>query len=151
EDPAAATDESQAICVVNPWGWPQRSFYLGSSSTSGAFVGDAIYASCADGQTIEALIDVSGMGFSASRVRPDQQSAGGLPPGTWLADGWRLRNEYFEAEIDPQSGGIKRLSDFRTRGNLCSQQLAMRLPTAGQSSETPVYTSMIAESCELTV
>ena len=32
-----------------------------------------------------------------------------------LADGNTVRNEYFEAEIDPATGGIKALRDTRTK------------------------------------
>jgi hypothetical protein len=52
------------------------------------------------------------------------------PPGTppqairmRLADRLSLRNEFFEAEIDPTTGGLRALRDHRTRSNRLGQQL----------------------------
>jgi hypothetical protein len=52
--------------------------------------------------------------------------AGGGPaakPRLKTADGTTVRNEFFEAEIDPQTGGLKALRDPRTRTNRLAQAL----------------------------
>jgi alpha-mannosidase len=41
---------------------------------------------------------------------------------------YMLRNEFFEAAIDPATGAIRGLHDYRTRGNRLAQQIALRMP-----------------------
>ncbi|GAG33984.1 unnamed protein product, partial [marine sediment metagenome] len=45
-----------------------------------------------------------------------------------LAEQGVLRNEYFELRIDPTTGSIHSLTDYHTRGNRLTQQLALRMP-----------------------
>lgn len=39
-----------------------------------------------------------------------------------------LRNEFFEATIDPLTGAIRAINDYHSRGNRLAQQLALRSP-----------------------
>ena len=41
---------------------------------------------------------------------------------------YMLRNEFFEATIDPATGAIRAVHDYRTRGNRLAQQIALRMP-----------------------
>jgi len=69
-----------------------------------------------------------------------------------------LRNDFMEVSIDPATGGIRSIRDFRTRGNRLSQQLAFRLPTPKQKPGAvwrdpdldAIYSEMRGESVELT-
>lgn len=54
-----------------------------------------------------------------------QKAAKPEPP---LAEPYILRNEYFEATIDPATGAIRSINDYITRGNRIAQQLAFRCP-----------------------
>lgn len=75
-----------------------------------------------------------------------------------LAESETLRNEHFEIRIDPDTGGIRSLHDYVSRGNRMSQQIAFRLPgpkaKPGDVWKDPdlqaVYAKMTAESVEVT-
>ena len=74
-------------------------------------------------------------------------------PAIDLVDDLKIRNEFFELNIDPQRGGILSIRDYRKRESLVSQQLAARVPLAFTSSGHPAsgYTTMVAETIETTV
>ena len=116
------------------------------------------------------VVDVPALGFA--RLGPGGEPASPTPApagGSWwfgkssraaekvLAEGHTLRNEHMEVTIDAQTGGIRSVHDYRTRGNRLSQQLAFRLPGArpkpGDVWRDPdleaAYSSMVAESVEL--
>jgi hypothetical protein len=69
-----------------------------------------------------AVIEVPPLGFAWV---PEQGPAGNAPPPARmrLADAAHVRNEYFEAEIDPSTGGLKAFRDHRFRTNRIGQQL----------------------------
>jgi alpha-mannosidase len=102
------------------------------------------------------VVDVPGMGFvwvdpgTATKAAPRAKS---------IAADNVLRNEFFEATISRNTGGIQSLYSFAKRGNQLSQQIAMRSaappPAEGQpwhaNDAEAVYTSMKAESVQTTV
>ncbi|MCX7428175.1 MAG: hypothetical protein NTW96_21415 [Planctomycetia bacterium] len=47
---------------------------------------------------------------------------------------YMLRNEFFEATIDPTTGAIRAVHDYRTRGNRLAQQIALRMPDSRSNS-----------------
>jgi alpha-mannosidase len=91
--------------------------------------------------------------WSASWVGPRKRN---LPP---LAERNVLRNEFFEATIDPATGGIHSIDDYRSRGNRLAQRLALRLPelaadarySATAETEETAYSRMVAERIEAEV
>jgi hypothetical protein len=68
------------------------------------------------------VVEVPGLGFTWF---PRSGPAGTLPPAARmrLADDRSVRNEFFEATIDPATGGLVALRDHRSRTNRLSQQL----------------------------
>lgn len=75
----------------------------------------------ADG-LLRAVVEVPGLGFAwiprgSSNVSPARQKIK-------TADGTAVRNEFFEAELDPATGGLRAFRDFRTRINRFGQMLA---------------------------
>lgn len=73
--------------------------------------------------------------------------------GKTLVDGNKLRNEFMEVHIHPESGAIQSIYDYKSRGNRFSQQLGLRMP--GQAAggtryrdpdESAQYTKMVAQS-----
>ncbi len=67
------------------------------------------------------VVEVPALGFAWF---PREGSAGPPPPGRLrMADERCVRNEYFEAEIDPATGGLRAIRDPRTRGNRLGQQM----------------------------
>src|SRR5262249_43485029 len=67
-----------------------------------------------------AIVDVPALGFA---WLPVGDSAVSPPSRMRLADAHVVRNEYFEAEIDPHTGGLRGLRDHQTRVNRIGQQL----------------------------
>jgi alpha-mannosidase len=75
-----------------------------------------------------------------------------------LAEDTVLRNEFFEAIINPTTGTLTAIHEYGTRGNRLSQQLAIRMPGPKQKpgdsyrdpDETALYSVMAADSVEIT-
>lgn len=69
-----------------------------------------------------------------------------------------LRNEFFEGVINPTTGALQSLKDYRSRGNRMSQQLALRQPgprpRPGDAYQDPdsaaQYTVMAADQVQVT-
>src|SRR5262249_9701560 len=55
-----------------------------------------------------------------------------------LADAQHVRNEFFEAEIDPATGGLRGLRDQRTRVNRIGQQLVFHPGSTMRAREIQV-------------
>jgi alpha-mannosidase len=106
-------------------------------------------------QASSAIVDVPAFGFAwvdwtapgPKRGRREKR----------LAEGHSLHNEFFQVLIDPATGGIQRVDDYRHRTNRLSQQLALRTPgdavlagRLGQSrDEQAVYSRMQAEEVQV--
>lgn len=71
-----------------------------------------------------AAIEVPGTGYAWIAGSPQS----GSTRQKTLLDGNVLRNEFMEVHIHPETGGIKSVYDYRTRGNRLSQQLSLRMP-----------------------
>ena len=57
-----------------------------------------------------------------------------------------LRNEFFAATIDPHTGAIRSISDYRSRGPRLAQQLALRLPSLRtDDADEAAYSIMAAD------
>ncbi len=71
-----------------------------------------------------------------------------LPP---LAEKHLVRNEFFEARLDPVSGALRGVYNYHSRRPRCAQQLAMRIPARGAKKEgspdvEQSYTIMAADA-----
>ncbi|NIP85337.1 MAG: hypothetical protein GTO03_07165 [Planctomycetales bacterium] len=81
-----------------------------------------------------------------------------VPQSKPLQEGNLLRNEHLEVQLDPRTGGIQAIHALGHRGNILSQQLAMRLPGSvatgspgGQPPrQPPRYATMVARRIEVT-
>ena len=103
-------------------------------------------------------VEVPAMGFAWVPADAPLQPRGrrGMVP---IAEDHRLANDLVEISIDPQTGGVRTVRDFRTRGNRLSQQLAIRRPGRTESSpdqwDDPAadaqYSQMVAEQVLVTV
>lgn len=85
------------------------------------------------GNATAALVDLPASGLT-SLPRGGGQP-GRKPPS--MVTGQTIRNEYFELEIDPQSGGIRRLRTHQARQTLLSQRLGLLLDPARESPDDP--------------
>ncbi|HEY7427807.1 MAG TPA: hypothetical protein VH682_26485 [Gemmataceae bacterium] len=74
-----------------------------------------------DGQTARLVVEVPAFGFA---WLPREGQPGSAPTRRMrLADERCVRNEFFEAEVDPQTGGLRAIRDQRTRVSRLGQQL----------------------------
>jgi alpha-mannosidase len=86
-----------------------------------------------------AVVDVPPMGFvwlsSAAGSPPRKKEDPLLAEDTRDREGGLiLRNEFMEVSINPLTGILQSLSDYKSRGNRLSQQLALRMP--GERGQT---------------
>ena len=66
---------------------------------------------------------------------------------------YRLRNEFFEAAIDPITGAVRAIHDYTHRANRLAEQIAMRLPRSRRPAtgddDEAAYTVMAADRIEI--
>ena len=145
---------SNAQTIVNPYSFARRMLVRGEELGHG----ESVYASGrqSDGQSAT-LVDVPAMGFATIRyggMSSKAEKAATTAPN--IGDGLTLRNEFFQATIDPTTGSLRSMKDYRGRKTRLSQQLAFRitLPKTGQAwvdAKAPAaYSVMAADSVELT-
>ncbi len=81
-----------------------------------------LYSASAAGQGAQVVVDVPPMGFAW--VAPNPAAGKPKKATATLADECVLRNEIFEAQIDPATGGLRAIHEYDARRNRLSQQLA---------------------------
>ncbi|MGL4553812.1 MAG: hypothetical protein ACRC33_21830, partial [Gemmataceae bacterium] len=107
--------------VLNPCAFARR-VPVELPGVSGAVAIDGpVKASQLDGDLARVVVEVPALGF-AWVPRP---AAGAPVPAARIktADERAVRNEFFEAEIDPATGGLRTLRDVKTRTGRLAQQL----------------------------
>ncbi|MCR9117875.1 MAG: hypothetical protein NXI22_13130 [bacterium] len=87
-------------------------------------------ASQRGGDATDLVIDTPPMGF----VWVHGQNGSEKPAVAAMAEDNLLRNEFFEAVINPETGSLQAIHEYKTRGNRISQQLAFRLPQQSQGA-----------------
>jgi alpha-mannosidase len=80
-----------------------------------------------------------------ARRAENEPSTGGMS----TPQGVLLRNESFEVALDPRTGAIRGIFDYRTRGPRLGQQIAMRLPQASGDGDD-AYSIMAADEILIT-
>jgi alpha-mannosidase len=115
-----------------------------------------VYAADQHQSIQHAVVDVPAFGFvhlTPGKTAPRDTKA------LLLAEDGVLRNEFFEAIINPTTGSLAAIHEYKSRGNRLSQQLALRMPGAKQKpgdsyrdpDEAAVYSVMAADSLETTI
>jgi alpha-mannosidase len=103
-----------------------------------------------DGDRTRAVIEVPALGFA---WLPKSGAEGAPMPATRmrLAEANTVRNEFFEAEVDRDTGGLRALRDHRTRMNRIGQQLIfnpgsrMRAAEIKVASSGPAFGEVVSE------
>jgi alpha-mannosidase len=104
----------------------------------------------------QAVVDVPAFGFV--HLTPGKTEARDKKT-LLLAEEGLLRNEFFEAIINPTTGSLAAIHEYKSRGNRLSQQLALRAAGPKQKpgdtyrdpDESAVYSVMAADSLETTI
>jgi hypothetical protein len=122
-----AAADMPGYMVLNPCSFARRLAL--ELPTSGGLVpiGGPVKAVQNQGEKLLAVVEVPPLGF-AWFARQESASSSSVASETSasrmrLADAGHVRNEFFEAEIDPMTGGLRGFWDHRTRMNRLGQQL----------------------------
>jgi hypothetical protein len=93
-----------------------------------------------EGDNARAVVEVPAFGF-AYVPRSGGSASAAAAPRMRLADERTVRNEFFEAEIDLASGGLKAIRDVRTRVGRLGQQLVFNPGSTMRVREVKVSSS----------
>lgn len=108
------------VMVFNPCGFARRVALELDNFPGPIPVADPIKAAQFDGATAKLVVEVPALGFAWVPRTP----SGAVPkPRLKSAEGAIIRNEFFEAEIDVTTGGLRAFRDTRTRLNRLGMQL----------------------------
>jgi hypothetical protein len=145
-----ATADEPGYLILNPCSFTRR-VALELDGAAGALpLADPVKASQLDGDKLRAVVEVPALGFAwIPRSGPRGQQSPAMR--VRLADERGLRNEFFEAEIDPQTGGLRGIRDHRTGVNRVAQRLVfnpgslMRATEVKVTSPGPALGEVVAE------
>jgi alpha-mannosidase len=155
-----ADSQYTGYLLANPCSFSQR---LGVDLTeldAPPDVADPVLAAEED----KAVVDLPGMGFAWIGPGAEKQPS---PETGWkkarlfgkkhktappLAEENTLHNEFFEAIIDPHTGAIRAISDYRGRHPRLAQQIALRMSHAGEQDPASDvnYSIMSADEIRIT-
>lgn len=141
--------------VINPCSFVRRIGVDGLDLPGLPTIERPVYAA-AEAGTKHAVVDVPAFGFA--HLTPGK-SASREKKTLLLVEDNVLRNEFFEALINPTTGTLAAIHEYKSRGNRLSQQLALRSPGPKQKpgdtyrdpDESAVYSVMAADSIETTI
>jgi hypothetical protein len=132
-----ATTDTPGFLVLNPCSFTRRvalelEGILGPLPLTGP-----LKAGQFDPDRARLVMEVPALGFAWI---PRQGPPGTSPPAVRmrLADVTGVRNEFFEAEIDPATGGLRAFRDHRTRVNRLGQQLVFNPGSTMRGSRVQV-------------
>jgi hypothetical protein len=117
-----AAVDAAGYLVLNPCSFIRRVALELDDVTGPLPIGGHIKAGQFEGTRAKLVVEVPALGFAwVPRSGPPGTPA---PPARMkLADDKAVRNEFFEAEIDTQTGGLRGIRDHRTRVNRLGQML----------------------------
>jgi hypothetical protein len=135
--------------VLNPCSFKRRVALELEGVRSLPPLGGPLKAGQLEGETARVVVEVPALGFAWV---PREGPPGSTPTRRMrLADERIVRNEFFEAEIDPQTGGLRALRDPRTRISRLGQQLVfnpgstMRVEKIMTTSHGPALGEVVSE------
>jgi hypothetical protein len=147
-----ATGTQPGYLVLNPCGFGRRLALELEGAGRPLRVEGPVKACQVDGNLLRVVVEVPALGFAwIPREGPPGTTA---PPGKMrLADAQSLtmRNEFYEVDIDPQTGGLKAIRDHKTRVNRLGQRLVfqpgsqMKMTQARVTSTGPALGEIITE------
>jgi alpha-mannosidase len=151
--PNSAENEIGRI-VLNPLGGTHRCLVHTTTAQGGFASSKATYVSDSDSNGHWTVVDVPAGGFTCLRHgEPGKSQAPSNSPR--IVDEQTLRNEFFEAVVDGQSGGLRSIHLYDQRANLLSQKLSLRLPSGRQSRQSELeagdYCRMVCDGLKTTI
>ncbi|HMF15409.1 MAG TPA: hypothetical protein VKE94_24005, partial [Gemmataceae bacterium] len=132
-----ATANNQGYLLLNPCSFTRRTALELNDLNGPIPVGGPVKSSEFLDGTGRLVVEVPGLGFAwvPAPVAPGTPK----PPARMrLADERSVRNEFFEATIDPATGGLVSIRDHRSRTNRLSQQLVYNPGSTMQARKVTV-------------
>jgi hypothetical protein len=137
---ARAVGEASGYLLLNPCSFTRRAAVEIDGLTGPLAIGGPIKASKFSDGKGRLVVEVPGLGFTWLPASPPPN----VSPTTLrmrLADEHSVRNEFFEAHIDPATGGLVSIRDHRSRTNRLSQQLVYNPGSTMQARKITVSAS----------
>jgi hypothetical protein len=121
-----AAADRPGLLLLNPCAFTRRVTLERDDLPAAPLVGGPVKASQLDNGKARLVVEVPALGFAwlptEAEIR-NPKSEIRNPRPLRLADPRAVRNDFFEAEIDPATGGLRAFRDLRTRENRIGQQL----------------------------
>ena len=150
--------------LANPWSFGRRLCLEVPELARLPDVAGAVRAAGESGGKRSITVDLPPMGFAwvgpGTGASQDSEPAEAkrrsrktrLKPEPPLAEENVLRNEFLQVTIDPHTGAIRGISDYRSRSARLAQQIALRLPHAGKDlqGDDDAYSIMTADELSVT-
>jgi hypothetical protein len=134
---ARAAANQPGTLILNPCSFIRRVALEVEGGGVPVPVGGPIKASQLDGDRLRLVVEVPALGFAwVPKAGPPGTPA--PPMRMRLADRRGVRNEFFEAEIDQTTGGLRGIFDRRTQLNRLGQQLVFNPGSTMQATEVKV-------------
>jgi hypothetical protein len=151
---ARATAEQPGYLILNPCSFTRRVALELEGAATPLPILDPVKACQLDGERLRAVVDVPALGFAWI---PREGPKGTLPPALRirLADERHVRNEFFEAEIDLGTGGLRGIRDPRSGVNRLAERLVfnpgstMRATKIETTSVGPALGEIVTEGALL--
>src|SRR5207237_4455931 len=103
-----AAPDRRGVLLLNPCAFARRAAVERGGFDAAPPAGGPVRAAQLDGDTARLVVDLPALGFAW--VPADGGTTGGETPparrGIRLADERGVRNEFFDAEVDPVTGGL---------------------------------------------
>jgi hypothetical protein len=135
----AATDR-RGLLLLNPCAFARRAAVERGGFAAAPPPGGPVRAAQLDGDTGRLVVDLPALGFAW--VPTDGGPTDGAPAparrGIRLADDHGVRNEFFDAEVDPTTGGLRSIRDPRNRVSRVGQQIVWQPGSSMRAKEVRV-------------
>lgn len=138
--PRARGAAETGCLVVNPHSFVRRVGIETGQLSGLPEVVRPVYAASATKAAAQIVADVPPLGFAW--IAPGAARSKAKKAAATLADECLLRNEFFEAKIDPTSGGLRSIHEYNARHNRLSQQLVF----GGDPANVPAPSDDVGET-----
>jgi hypothetical protein len=135
-----AQEDMPGYLIVNPCSFTRRVALELDGAGAPLSVTGPLKACQIDGAELRLVVEVPALGF-AWVPRSGAANTPLMATRLRLADARHVRNEFFEAEIDPATGGLRGLWDHRTRMNRLGQQLVFNPGSTMRASAVKVVST----------
>ncbi len=149
---ARAERNEPGYLLLNPCSFPRRVVLELEGFRSPAAIEGPVKACQLDGELARLVVEVPALGFAWF---PHGGAAKPMPSKMKMADERCVRNEFFEAEVDPATGGLRGIRDHKSRLSRIGQQLvfnpgsSIRVKQIKTTSAGPAYGEIVSEGALL--